>query len=226
MVKPLLFLVSCLIVLGALLGLYALMQRENAAYVAPAVPEPTKEEILPDLRALIMPLHDHLNAPAGPAAQISEPTRDAVLKGLADAKLKYGETQGGKEAFKELADEVSGIALGARDKERWRLVQACVDAYEVLGMQSVGMQRMDRTAGEMLAMPKVKVDGIVDDPAKDTTYVLMRLVDRSTGLYERRYARIGEEVDSLKILEIVGDNSAVRFEYMKIPGLQFEVETF
>lgn len=225
MTKALLFVISVLIVVGALLTIYALTERQEAPPSAPAML--SKAEIMPELRPLIEPLRQQLDAPQGDQTGRFPPElREQVVTAVREAQLKYSGTPAGQEALKDLAVEVSAIAVSARDKERWWLVQACIDVYEVLGLTSLSMQRLDEKAELMIAMPKVRVMGIVDDPSKGETYVLMRLIDRQTRQYESRYARIGEEVDSLKVLEIVGKNKAVRFGYNKIPGLEFTVDIF
>lgn len=225
MTKALLFVISVLIVVGALLTIYALTERQEAPPPGPAAL--SKAEIMPELRPLIEPLRQQLAAPqSDPTGGFAPELRDQVVAAVREAQLKYSGTTAGQEALKDLAVEVSAIAVGARDKERWWLVQACIDVYEVLGLTSLSMQRLDEKAELMIAMPKVRVMGIVDDPSKGETYVLMRLIDRQTRQYESRYARIGEEVDSLKVLEIVGNNKAVRFGYTKIPGLEFLVDIF
>lgn len=224
MTKALLFVISVLIVLGALLTVYALTERQDAPAGSAAL---TKDEIMPELRGLVEPLRQQLNAPVGEAVtRVSPELRDQVVAAVREAQIKHGGTPAGQEALKALAVEVGAIAMSARDQERWWLVQACIDVYEVLGLSSLSIQRLDEKAELMIAMPKVRVMGIVDDPSKDETYVLMRLIDRQTRQYESHYARIGEEVDSLKVLEIVGKNSAVRFGYLKIPGLEFVVDVF
>lgn len=224
MTRVALFVVAVLIVLGILVTIYALMEREE---VAPQpVKEPTKEEIMPELRGLVAPLRQVLDAPVGSGIVMTPQLREQIMSAVRDAQLKYGGTQGGQEALRALADEVGGLAKEARDAEKWAIVQACIDVYELLGMTSLTLSRMDEKAELMLAMPKVRVVGIVDDPSKGQTYILMRMIDRATQQFESRYARVGEEVDSLKVLGIVGNNTGVRFAYLRIPDLEFEVEVF
>jgi len=219
-----LFLVAVLIVAGVLVTIYALMEREETP--PQTVKEPTKEELMPELRGLVAPLRQVLAAPVGSGVVMTPQLRDQVMSGVRDAQLKYGGTQGGQEALRALADEVSVLAKEARDTEKWAIVQACIDVYELLGLTSVTLTRMDEKAELMLAMPKVRVLGVVDDPTKEQTYILMRLIDRATQQFESRHVRVGEEVDSLKVLGIVGNKTAVRFAYTKIPDLEFEVEVF
>ncbi|HNR31686.1 MAG TPA: hypothetical protein PKI11_12430 [Candidatus Hydrogenedentes bacterium] len=224
MTRVALFLVAVLIVLGVLVTVYALLERQGVE--TETVKEPTKEELMPELRGLVMPLRQVLDTPVGSGIVMTPYVREQVVGAVREAQLKYGGTEGGRAALRALADEVGEMAKEARDREKWAVVQACIDVYELLGMTSLMLRRMDQKAELMLAMPKVRVVGIVDDPGKEQTYILMRLIDRETQQFESRYARVGEEVDSLKILDIVGRNAGVRFAYTRIPGLEFEVEVF
>ncbi|HNT88697.1 MAG TPA: hypothetical protein PKL84_12620, partial [Candidatus Hydrogenedentes bacterium] len=172
MTRVALFLVAVLIVLGVLVTVYALLERQGVE--TETVKEPTKEELMPELRGLVMPLRQVLDTPVGSGIVMTPYVREQVVGAVREAQLKYGGTEGGRAALRALADEVGEMAKEARDREKWAVVQACIDVYELLGMTSLMLRRMDQKAELMLAMPKVRVVGIVDDPGKEQTYILMR----------------------------------------------------
>lgn len=196
---------------------------KKAAEPAPA--GPTKAEVLAKVKPIIEPFRQLADAPAGPGSPgLANETRDQVISALRDAELQYGSTPAGQEALKDVGHDIVDIAKHARDQERWKLVEACVDAYEILNMESVSLTRLDERAKLMLARPKIEMKGFIDDKEKNATYVFLRLTDRKTGKMKTVTQREGDEFDDLRLVGIIGNNKAVRLEYMKIPGLVFEVE--
>jgi hypothetical protein len=183
--------------------------------------EATKDEVLAEIKPLLNPVRQTLRTNTG---GYDDHVREPIVTGLRDAKLKYWESPGGQEAFKELAWEVVGMAQEARSQDRWRLVQSLVDIHDLLGMESITMGRLDESARKRLAQPLVKVTGIVDDVEKEQTYVFMDLLDRETHKINRVKARVGETMGDLKVVGIIGRNKKVVLEYLPIEGLQFEVD--
>lgn len=181
----------------------------------------TKEEVL----ALIRPIIDPIRSTAMTGSPgVSETERMNIMARIRDAITAYGGKDYGKEALRELAYEVQDLAKEASKKERYRLVMMCIDISEMLQVESQLMKRLGNKAKIMLERPKVQVRGFIDDLEKNQTYVFLELINYATGTVERREAREGDEFSNLKLVRIIGKNKAVLFEYLKVPGLFFEVE--
>ena len=185
-----------------------------------------KEALLAEMRPIIAPLKTVLqhNEGATMGGGLSPKEKQEVLSGLGEACLKYQGLPFAAEAYRELAQEIVGIAEQAQTVERWQLVQACVEAHDILGVSSVKLGRFDERAELYLSKPMVTVRGFMEDKEKNDIYVFIEMLDRKTGKITKTTAREGEEFNDLKLIEIIGRNKQVRFEYLKIPGLTFVVD--
>ncbi len=184
--------------------------------------EQTKEEILAEVRPFLAPIQTTL---AG-GAVISDIERYTMLSNLRDAVMRHGDKPAAREAFQELGWEAQGMARQAADMERYRLVLICIDVAELLATESVLLKRLGARADIMLDMPTVRVKGFLDDVEKKQTHIFIELFNRRTGEVDKLQAREGEEFNNLRLVRIIGGNQAVLFEYLKMPGLFFEVEAF
>ncbi len=185
----------------------------------------TKEDVLAIIRPILQPIRDTVRPPAGVAPPgVSDEQREQIIAALRDAILHYGDTEHGREALRALGREIEDLAKEARDLERWRLVSICVDAYDMLKMESAAIKRLDERARMMLAQPKIEVKGFMEDKEKNDYYVFMHVTDRATGSRRTVTMREGEEVDDLRLVRIIGRNKGVRLEYLKIEGLFFDIE--
>lgn len=188
----------------------------------PPAPTPTKEEVLAQIKPLIAPLRTTVSG--GPV--ISETERYTMMASLRDAIVQYGTTENGKEALRELAYEVQEIAKQASALERYRLVLICVDVTELLAVESQLLKRLGKKADVMLDLPAVQVKGFMDDIEKKQTYIFLDIINHRTGTVERVEAREGDELDNIRVIRIIGHNQAVLFEYLKLPGLFFQIDAF
>lgn len=193
---------------------------QPAAPGAPAMPR-TKEEVLRDLAPILEPYRAAVN---NPALTFTEEQREQVIAGIREAQQRYGAKDYAQAAFRELGAEIAQLALRARDQERWRLVEALIDVHEMLQLESVMMDRLSDRAEKILAMPKVKVRGFFEDQQSKSLTVFMEVTDRFNTKRQMVRARVGETFNDLRLKEIIGNNSGVRLEYLKIPGLEFTVE--
>lgn len=206
----------------SLSGCQELLQRPEAPPEEPVGPQ-TKEEVLAEIRPIIGPLRNTL-VPGAPG--ITDMHRDQVMSGLRNAILNYGDTDFGREALDDLAYEIMDIAKRAADADRNRLVLVCIDAVELLAVESQLLKRLGARADLMMGKPAVRVRGFMEDIEKRQTYVFLELINRRTGAVERVEAREGDEFHNLRLWRIVGRNRSVIFEYLPVPGLFFEVESF
>lgn len=183
---------------------------------------PAKEEVLAEMRPFLAPIQTTL---AG-GAIISDTERYTMLSGLRDAMVRHGNNPAAREAFQELGWEAQGMAKQAADMGRYRLVLICIDVAELLNTESLLLKRLGARADVMLDMPTVRINGFLDDVEKKQTYIFIELFNRRAGKVEKLQAREGEEFNNLRLIRIIGRNQAVLFEYLKMPGLFFEVEPF
>ncbi|HDP36074.1 MAG TPA: hypothetical protein ENN29_13310 [Candidatus Hydrogenedentes bacterium] len=193
----------------------------------PPEPEPvgpqTKEEVLGLVRPVIGPLRNIVALNTG---GLSDFEREQIMASLRTAIVNYGDTDFGREALRELGYEVMEIAKSAASQERYKIVLTCIDAIELLSMESHLLKRLGERADVILERPVVRVRGFLDDHEKDDAYVFLELVDRQRGTVEKLEARVGDEFNNLRLVRIIGRNSAVLLEYLRMPGLFFEVEAF
>lgn len=187
-------------------------------------PEPDLEQVRAETRDAIEVVREIVHG--GRRAGLADQEREAMMQQLAGLKDKYGKYGSGQEAFAQVAREVAELALAARDQDRWRLVSACVDAHDLLGMESFTIDRLNERAEKNLGRPKVAVRGFLEDQEKDDVYVFLELTNRQTGEVEKIVAREKEEIGDLRIVRISGKNDKVVLEYLPIEGLFFEVEPF
>lgn len=197
------------------------MLRKEPPPQPPTGPQ-SKEEVLAAVNPIIAPLRTTISG--GPV--ISETERYTMMTGLRDAIMQYGSTEFGRQAFRDLAYEVQNIAKQASAVEKYRLVLICVDVTELLSVESHLLKRLGQKADVMLDKPKVQVKGFIDDIEKKQTYIFIEIINHRKGTLERMEAREGDEFNDLRVVRILGRNQAVLFEYLKLPGLFFEVEAF
>ena len=66
----------------------------------------------------------------------------------------------------------------------------------------------------------------MDDLETKQLTVFLELTDYFTGKIDRVQAREGDEFNNLRLVRVIGRNKSVLFEYLKVPGLFFEVQSF
>lgn len=193
----------------------------NADPNAKPIPK-TKEEVLTELRPLLAPYRSILASPG--ASGITDAQRTATLEAIRVAQQDYGAQEYAQDAMRELGVEIAELALEAKDQERWRLVEALIDVHEVMNLNSYLLTSLDRRAEVILARPKVKVKGFMEDAARKEWSVFMEVTNRDSKKVEKVVATEGDVFHNLKLREIIGNNNAVELEYLRIPGLFFTVE--
>jgi hypothetical protein len=214
-------------VLRNLLALSVLAAMAASCKVEPPPPPPppptgpqTKEEVLALVRPVITPIRLALETSTG----LSDQDRTVILQNLRQAVAEHGGKDFGRLALREVGYEIAQIGKDASTAERWKLALFCVDAFDTLSMESVLLSRISARAQEMMAQPTVRVRGFLEDGVDKTLYVFMDITDRRTGEVKKVQAREGEEFNGLRMIKVLGRNKQVRFEYIKIPGLIFDVD--
>lgn len=194
----------------------------------PKPPEPapkTKQDMVKELEPVLAPLRAAVQAGAtDPDSSLSKEDRQKIVDGIRKLQQEYGDKEFARAAFKEMGLSMIELAKQAAEHENWENTAASIDFFELLDLESPRMEFLDKQAQENLGRPKVVVKGFFGDPKKDQMFVLFNAIDRRTGKSKQYCLREGEETGDLRVVKIIGDNMAVRFEYLKIPGLFFDVK--
>ena len=183
----------------------------------------TKQEVLALVLPALAPIERMLAMPPNTGG-ISEADRAAVMTQLREAVGKYGSLPFGREALVDVGYKIAEMGKKASEQERWRLALVCVDAFDILQMESLTVSRLGDRAKTMMEQPTVRVRGFLEDQQTKSLYVFLELVNRKTGEVEKAQVREGEEVGGIRLIKVVGRNQKVRVEYLKIPGLIFDVD--
>lgn len=214
-------------VLRNLLALSVLAAMAASCKVEPPPPPPpppmgpqTKAEVLALVRPVIAPLRFSVEG----STPLDNQARAVILQNLRQAVMEHGGKDFGREALREVGYEIAELGKEASADERWKLALFCVDAFDTLSMESALLSRISDRAEKMLEQPTVRVRGFLEDGVDKTLYVFMDIVDRRTGEVKKVQAREGEEFHGLRMIKVLGRNKQVRFEYIKIPGLIFDVD--
>ena len=185
----------------------------------------TKQDITNELRPILDPLRAAVQkGKADPDYSMPLPDREETMSKVREIQRKYGDKDFAQEAFKDLGQEMKGLAQQAAGNTNWANVAACIDLFELLDLDSPRMEFLDDRAEENLGRPKVFVKGFIEDKERKDIFVLFETVDRRTGKVELHQLREGEETEDLRVVKVIGNFMAVRFEYLKIPGLFFDVK--
>ncbi len=183
----------------------------------------SKQEVLALVLPALAPIEAVLAQPAGKGG-LSEAARSSVMMQLRDAVSQYGNQPFGREALRDVGYRIADMGKQASTQERWRVALACVDAFDILQMESMSVSRLGERAKTMMDQPTIRVRGFLEDKEKGDLYVFLELVNRKTMEVQKVQAREGEEVGGIRLLKVIGRNQKVRVEYIKIPGLIFDVD--
>lgn len=185
----------------------------------------TKEDFVKQLKEILTPLQSSI--PISPDVNypyIREEVRIQVITNVYDFVQKNAENPLAQEASKEVAKEVAQWARIAKDNNRWVLALACIDIYEILGARSETLRRLRMRGEQLIAQPKIFVRGFLDDKNTGQTTIFVEVINRITGERKRVAARVGDEFDNIRVVEIIPYKNIVRFEYIPIEGMFIDVE--
>lgn len=191
----------------------------------PAETPKTKEDFVKQLKDILAPLQSYI--PFSPDVNypyIREDVRIHVIRSVFDFVQKNSENPLAQEACKEVAKEVAQWAKIAKDNNRWVLALACIDIYEMLGARSEALRRLRMRGEQLIAQPKIFVRGFLDDKNTGQTTIFVEIINRITGERKRVAARVGDEFDNIRVVEIIPYKNVVRFEYIPIEGMFIDVE--
>ena len=103
----------------------------------------------------------------------------------------------------------------AYESEQWNKTLLLCDMVDILDTDTVRTKRYRGRAETEKNRPRPTVTGIVTDPRTDIPTVFMDLYLPETDTTEQVRVRIGEEFYGLKLLEITGKNTGIKFQYIK-----------
>jgi len=185
----------------------------------------TKEDFVRQLKDILLPLQSYIPfSPDMNYPYIREEVRIQVIRNVYDFVQKHSENPLAQEACKEVAKEVAQWAKVAKENDRWVLALACIDIYEILGARSEALKRLRMKGEQLIAQPKIFVRGFLDDKNTGQTTIFVEVINRITGEKKRVAARVGDEFDNIRVVEIIPYKNIVRFEYIPIEGMFIDVE--
>jgi hypothetical protein len=219
---------AAIVLAGAVLG----CEEQSKTTPAPgAVPEPTTEQIVGELRQGVSPLTllvlpaPHVvgwgNEGSGAPANLTAETKEQVLAFVRSAKAKYEATENGKAALRQLAEELTATVDKAWEQERWNAAMCAIEAYEVLAPGSVRMARLRERAEVRRNRPDVVVKGLIEDKEKNDIYVFVVVTLHPSGEVKHLQVRKGDEFCGLRFVDFVGKLRGITLEYLDIPGETF-----
>lgn len=191
----------------------------------PAEVPQTQEDYVKQLKEILSPLQAYIPfSPDMNYPYIREDVRLQVMNNVFNFVQKYADNPLAQEACKEVAKEVAQWAKIAKDNNRWVLALVCIDIYETLGARSEALRRLRMRGEQLIAQPKVFVRGFLEDKDTGQTTIFVEVINRITGEKKRVAARVGDEFENIRVVEIIPYKNVVRFEYIPIEGMFFDVE--
>jgi hypothetical protein len=181
---------------------------------APATVEPTpptaaeiQRELWKPIEPVVQSFNQELPLNAGQVA--------SNLQTLQTALSSHRGQINAPEALREVASRLKDLVRQAHRQEREWYVVYFFDALRSVDPSSaVDVQRLRNEAQLTIDMPQPVVKGFVTDQATGQTIIFLDVHLPSTGTREQWDAREGDEKYNLRVIEIVGNNRCVRFEYM------------
>jgi hypothetical protein len=182
-----------------------------------AAPEPSPEQIAQEIQKSLGVLQECLVSGNPP------PDSSTFVPALSSAAAKHRVTDNGKAAIAKVASQLEEVIRQCKEKKRWGMVKASIDAYNALVPNSSKFNRLKEMTDLQLSKPMVKCKAFfVDHASNNQVYAFLELTYR-TGEVKNVQVREGEEFESLRFVRIVGDLKGVELEYLPIPGDTFEV---
>ncbi|MBX3180748.1 MAG: hypothetical protein KF886_25655 [Candidatus Hydrogenedentes bacterium] len=197
---------------------------EPAAPPEPEAPPPkTTQEIYSDYKAALQPLF------AGVNGGFMDGMKEPVISAFRTKQSQYSTEINEPEAVGNIERDISTAIGQASDNEQWYALDALLDVHKQLNPTSQRYTTQRRRADLMLARPWIQVTGFATIDAGDLV-VFLSVIDPKTRKKDDLRVREGEEFypdeegkDILRLVRVIGAQSAVEFEYLRLPGETWEV---
>jgi hypothetical protein len=175
----------------------------------PPPPPPTPEELAQKLIGEL-----GLDAPLpGANARVTPEEAQKLKQGIQRAKAQHTGTPDGKRVLQLLSNKLDDRISALEAAQRWEHVILMIDAFEALNPGSLKWLQSKEVATAEMRKPRVTIVGFLTTQGQDSAILEFYLpIQRTT---EREQVRVGEEFYGLKLLEIIGNNQGVRFEYLE-----------
>lgn len=186
-----------------------------------APPEPTPAEIRTELSNSIQPLRQA----AGPESTLLPTVKDEAVSAFHQVRSKHAGKENGQEALRMFASDVEQLISTARGNEAWMAAKGGIEIYKILNPGSDRYNALEQRADVMLARPTLRVSGFFG--SGDATEIFVEVTDTQMDPPLKTYrVREGEEFHEkptehglrpvVRVVRIIGNNSAVEFEYIPI----------
>lgn len=193
-------------------------EEEPTAVKAP--PPPTQSVIVNEISGHINPIMGAANT----GAPLRKKVRSDAINGLKQSRSKYGGTPNGSAAFDQVAGRLRDEIKRSQENRMWEYVVFACDAHDVLKPdRKRDVARIREKALVQMRRPRAKVKSFMTvDYETNDRVAFIEVTIPTSGETEKGSARIGDTIMGLRIVDFVGNNEGVRFEYVET-GEVFEV---
>lgn len=172
-------------------------------------PPPTAEQVYNELYNHIAPLIREFMVEE---AEIPAEMVDSAINQLRASKTKHQLGPNGPEGINRVVTQVADALNRAYDAKAWSLCLAMGQAMEVLEPNNKAYQgKLDRA---LVEKNKPKVMKFSTFTTNGITTIMLTLYLPKTGETKDFKVREGEEFEDLKLIEIIGNNDGLKFEYI------------
>lgn len=191
------------------------------------VPPKTAQEIAGEYTAALQPLFAGAQAGSGFPYGAADP----IISQFSTLRSQYSVPKEINEpaATAQIEEQVSNHIKIAKDAEEWYALDGLLKLHATLNPTSQRYQPLRRKTDLMMKRPMVKCTGFMGIDADDPVSFLT-ITDPMTGRSDSFQVHEGEEFYpdaegnmTLRLVKIVGAQSAVELEYMVLPGETWEV---
>lgn len=201
------------------------LEKEPEEPVVEAPPPKTAQEIYQDYKTALNPLFAGAAANSGFTIGMKDP----IISQFRTAKSQYAQEINEVEASDKIANDVSNAVKEAQNSEQWYALDGLLDVHKMLSPNSQRYDTVRRRCDLMLARPWVKVTGFAEIDKGDLI-TFLDVLDPNTGEIQSLKIREGEEFypdeegkDILRLVKVIGAQSAVELEYLRLPGETWEI---
>ena len=192
-----------------------------------AAPPPplTTSQIISEYKAALQPL---LNA-ATPGVVFDDGQKTPIINEFNTTRAKMASEINEPEARDKIEGDVTNGLKQAKEAEQWFVVDGLLDVYKILRPDSQVYTSLRRRADLMMARPVVVCTGFATIGSEDLL-TFLEITDPKSKKTDTFRIREGEEFypgangkSLLKLIRVVGAQSAVEMEYLALPGETWEI---
>lgn len=182
-------------------------------------PPPTPEEIAAKITNEI----GFNNPLPAPGSVLKKEDGDRWLSKVRSAYAQNSRTPEGKKALRMILSKIDERARYAEQIEGWKYVLVYCEAHDVFNPGSTKFDRLKKRADVELRKPKVRIKGLPEAQGEVVAMLVFTFPLTGQSIDDIRM-RVGEELHGLRLVDVVGNNKGLIFEYLET-GETFEVLT-